>query len=490
MKCLSYSNRFYYKELSEEDANCIKKDLILYNSMLHTAYKKLYLTCFYGVKDAVSLQKQLKARYGTNDYFPLSAIHEARALLKSNIETNQRLKKECTKRIERIKEKIRKENKTLQNWQKQKEQLIQKSKEHETSEADYLYEVQIVNPNIKQLKHRIGLLTFKLNRETDKLNHLNLGVRAACFGSRKNLHHDLEAYRYERRKRMLIPGRRQGKYSNNLFKYHLESGIMVYRGTEKEVHLPIQFYHHADKLERAVRLPHNTAGKAVAYELYDHGEYFIIKAIIEVEPKMIMTKKEEGSIGIDINVDHIAVAHIDRQGNLCKQQILPMKLKGKTRNQRKHEIAETASKIIHECVHTHKPLVMEALDFSDKKQKQRYQPKGLNRMLSEFAYAQITEAIERKAAYEGVEVIKVDPAYTSLIGKLKYVRDKGMSVHQAASYVIARKGIGYKEKILREYRVFVKEKQTQTEKWAAIAEKVGKASIKECQFTAILALFR
>ena len=90
MKCLSYSNRFYYKELSEEDANCIKKDLILYNSMLHTAYKKLYLTCFHGVKDAVSLQKQLKAKYGTNDYFPLSAIHEDRVLLKSKFETNQR----------------------------------------------------------------------------------------------------------------------------------------------------------------------------------------------------------------------------------------------------------------------------------------------------------------------------------------------------------------------------------------------------------------
>ena len=89
--------------------------------MLHTAYKKLYLTCFHGVKDAVSLQKQFKARYGTNDYFPLSAIHEARALLKSNIEINQQLKKACTKRIERIKEKIRKENKTLQNWQKKKE---------------------------------------------------------------------------------------------------------------------------------------------------------------------------------------------------------------------------------------------------------------------------------------------------------------------------------------------------------------------------------
>ena len=56
-------------------------------------------------------------------------------------------------------------------------------------------------------------------------------------------------------------------------------------------------------------------------------------------------------------------------------------------------------------------------------------------MLSEFAYAQISEAIERKAAYEGVEVIKVDPAYTSLIGKLKYVRDKGMSVHLSLIHI-------------------------------------------------------
>ena len=107
--------------------------------MLHTAYKKLYLTCFHGFKEAVSLEKQLKARYGTNDYFPLSAIHEARALLKSNIEINQQLKKECTKRIERIKEKIRKENKTLQNWQKKKELLIQKSKEHETLSLIHIF---------------------------------------------------------------------------------------------------------------------------------------------------------------------------------------------------------------------------------------------------------------------------------------------------------------------------------------------------------------
>ncbi|PXX77510.1 hypothetical protein DES51_11059 [Dielma fastidiosa] len=66
MKCLAYSNRYYNKELSEEVAK--------YNPMLHTAYKQLYLTCFYGVKETVSLQKQLKTRYGMNDDDMISRI--------------------------------------------------------------------------------------------------------------------------------------------------------------------------------------------------------------------------------------------------------------------------------------------------------------------------------------------------------------------------------------------------------------------------------
>ena len=86
--------------------------------------------------------------------------------------------------------------------------------------------------------------------------------KSVCFGGKKNLKHDIEAYRYKRRKRMLICGRRQGKYGNNLFKYHIDEGVLVYRGI-------------------AVRMKHNTPGKAIAYELYDHGEYFIIRAIAE-----------------------------------------------------------------------------------------------------------------------------------------------------------------------------------------------------------------
>ena len=42
-----------------------------------------------------------------------------------------------------------------------------------------------------------------------------------------------------------------------------------------------------------------------------------------------------------------------------------------------------------------------------------------------------------------VDVIKVDPKNTSKIGKEKYTKIKGLSVHYCAAYVINRKGMGF-----------------------------------------------
>ena len=39
MKTVTLSNRFYYHELDEQDAQAIKNDILLYNQMLHKAYK-------------------------------------------------------------------------------------------------------------------------------------------------------------------------------------------------------------------------------------------------------------------------------------------------------------------------------------------------------------------------------------------------------------------------------------------------------------------
>ena len=42
-----------------------------------------------------------------------------------------------------------------------------------------------------------------------------------------------------------------------------------------------------------------------------------------------------------------------------------------------------------------------------------------------------------------VDVIKVDPRNTSKIGKEKYTKIKGLSVHYCAAYVINRRGMGF-----------------------------------------------
>ena len=45
--------------------------------------------------------------------------------------------------------------------------------------------------------------------------------------------------------------------------------------------------------------------------------------------------------------------------------------------------------------------------------------------------------------FDEVDVIKVDPRNTSKIGKEKYTKIKGLSVHYCAAYVINRRGMGF-----------------------------------------------
>ena len=55
----------------------------------------------------------------------------------------------------------------------------------------------------------------------------------------------------------------------------------------------------------------------------------------------------------------------------------------------------------------------------------------------------ILEKVERKCLMNEVDVIKVDPKNTSKIGKEKYTKIKGLSVHYCAAYVINRRGMGF-----------------------------------------------
>ena len=194
-------------------------------------------------------------------------------------------------------------------------------------------------------------------------------------------------------------------------------------------------------------MKHNTPGKAVQYDLIDHGDYFIIRAVVEKEDEEIEFDRSTGAVGIDINVDHIALCETDRHGNCVLLKTIPMNLINKNRNQRKHIIRNTAKEAVLESVRSNKPFILESLNFTQKKMNMRYHRKSYNRILSEFAYKEITETIKSRCRKEKVAYKEIDPAYTSRIAREKYMKPMGCSIHMAATYVIARRGCGYTEYI-------------------------------------------
>ena len=152
---------------------------------------------------------------------------------------------------------------------------------------------------------------------------------------------------------------------------------------------------------------------------------------------------QDGAIGLDFNFNFASLSHIDRKGNLKSyHQIYFRNLHTLRKNSRKNYISYKMDKVINYCINKSKGLVIEDLSFE---QEFSYS-KNRNRKLSNFRTTALN-LLERKCLKRGIAIRKVHPAYTSLIGKYKYSRSYNLSTHMLASYVIARRGMGFKENL-------------------------------------------
>lgn len=70
-------------------------------------------------------------------------------------------------------------------------------------------------------------------------------------------------------------------------------------------------------------------------------------------------------------------------------------------------------------------------------------------MLSTLDYSRFEFILNNIAHRNKVEIIKVNPAYTSKIAKSKYCYKKKLTIHQGAAYVIARRGQGFKDYLIK-----------------------------------------
>ena len=95
------------------------------------------------------------------------------------------------------------------------------------------------------------------------------------------------------------------------------------------------------------------------------------------------------------------------------------------------------------------PSSIERLDFRQKKAVLEGESRKYSRMLSSFSYGKIKACFLSRGYRQGVEVHQVNPAFSSVIGRVKFMERYGLSVHQAAALVLARRLLGCSERIPR-----------------------------------------
>lgn len=161
----------------------------------------------------------------------------------------------------------------------------------------------------------------------------------------------------------------------------------------------------------------------------------------------LISDEKLGVIGIDINSNHLSLVETDRFGNAIDKQTIPLSLYGKSSHQAQAIIGDVCKKIVNSAVAAKKPLVLEKLNFQQKKSSLKETGASYARMLSSFAYSNILTHIKSRAQKLGIEIKEVNPAYTSIIGRIKYSKRYGLSIHHAAALVIARRSLRFSEKL-------------------------------------------
>jgi IS605 OrfB family transposase len=203
--------------------------------------------------------------------------------------------------------------------------------------------------------------------------------------------------------------------------------------------VPVVFPHGQEILNNAL-----LAGQAISYLFVRKDKGWYVHATTERIEVPVVTDKKNGALGIDLNADHIAVSRVDPSGNPTETWGIPTLLFGKSKHQIEALLGDAVAYIVQYAGENLIPIVIENLNL-DKKKGGRSSKS--NHKVSMMAYSAFRQLLGSKVFREGVEVIGINPAYTSVIGLVKFGAGYKLSPHQAAAVAIARRGLGFWEQL-------------------------------------------
>ena len=502
----------------------LDKFSINYNKVKHKLYKDIikYFKLNHTHKLSPAKHNELKSSYQVNYKINSRQFNYIFIELTGNITSVLELNKGY---LQETKNKILSLNKAIKSKQKTLDNLIEKINNTDYQTTKSLQKVQQVN--LKSLKNKLYYLNkslIKVTKKLTKLQNINeSGNPHLCFGSKKLFRQQFEINKsnnltglktkqdwdklwlQSRNKTFSLVGSADEtsgnsncqlkkideiNTKNNIFElkinlYPKETKLNNrYLTVKIKVHNDVKNYlvnmltkskENNEEIKQALTYRFYRNYNTIANKSNKFNDYKIFISLDKSKQAMQMiSSKQLGTIGIDINANHISMTEVDRSGNLLFTKDFQLNLKNKSSEQSTNNISLAVKAITDYAIKVNKPLVIEDLNFSQKKLalKSGFN-KTYNVMLSSFAYSKIIELVKSRCFDKGLELIEVNPAYTSKIGKFKYQSLYKLTTHQAASLVIARRG-------LLSYRKTVKIKITNKEnKEVIIRDKVVTVINKE-----------
>jgi IS605 OrfB family transposase len=162
-------------------------------------------------------------------------------------------------------------------------------------------------------------------------------------------------------------------------------------------------------------------------------------------PEIKHSGKRTGIAGFDVNPQGVAVTVIHLDGNYRASRWFSFpELVDVSSNKRDWLIGNR----IRDAVRWAKSrgaqiAAVERLRFGQTHDTNR----SFNRITHAFAHRKLIETVYTRCWKEGLELKAVNPAFSSIIGRVKYAETYGLSDHQAAALVIARRALGFRERV-------------------------------------------
>jgi len=112
-----------------------------------------------------------------------------------------------------------------------------------------------------------------------------------------------------------------------------------------------------------------------------------VHVTVDVAAPPIITQRENGALAADFNANHLALAELDRSGNLVDFDRIATNVRYKSSGQQDAIFGDAAKKLVDQAAAARKPIVIEKLDFSQRKAQLEDVDPRRARMLSSLAYS-------------------------------------------------------------------------------------------------------